>query len=340
MLITFKEMQRRVGARLQNTDTTITNANDILPKIKDWINDRYQRLIQSYPWPGIVDDYDLTIVASTRAYALPKYIGKIWAIFDKTNGWSISAKTVPDHVRHHAIDLDQTGNVQQSDPRRYYVTGIHTVKAEIGSAAEKISVVSSSASDITPQVVHVKGLVSGSCLEEDIVLTGTVAADSANTYAASQKLTINLGTSDGTRPGCVGTITVSGKTSSTEFAVISGPYEQAAQYKWIEVSPLPKASGTQPTWQIWYSRSDQMLIDNNDVPIIDICPVLIQGAYADGLYEDGQTQEAMMADQKFAAMAGEAFAAQEDPNRIGQFTPQSQDLVETLDYGRIVGGNE
>ena len=40
MLLTFREMQRQVQAKIQNTGTSTSNANDLLPKIKDWINEQ------------------------------------------------------------------------------------------------------------------------------------------------------------------------------------------------------------------------------------------------------------------------------------------------------------
>ena len=72
MFLTFREMQRRVGRRISNLDTSTTNANDLLPKIKDWINERYERIVRSFPWTEIEKKYTLQIVASQRSYALPR----------------------------------------------------------------------------------------------------------------------------------------------------------------------------------------------------------------------------------------------------------------------------
>jgi hypothetical protein len=340
MLITFKEMQRRVGRRLQNTATSTTNANDILPKIKDFCNERYHRILRSHPFEEGLGDTTLTIVASTRAYALDRNIDKIWTVFDQTNGQVIKITGSQDYVRHYAIDFDQTGNVVTGDPTRFYPVGKYTVKAILpAAAAEKVSVVSTSASDITPLCVRVRGLVSGVDMAEDITLTGATAADSANTYDANQKLTIVVGTIDGTAPAAVGKITVSGKTSSTVFSQIFSN-EQATPYQWIEVSPLPKASGTQPTWKLFYGRRITPLVNNNDIPIIDCCNEIVQGAFVDCLKEDGQDNLAAMEEQNWVGMVNELISTQDIPGRIEQFMPQDTELIQSLDYSRVYGGAE
>ena len=339
MLITFKEMQRRVGRRLQNTATSTTNANDILPKIKDFCNERYHRILRSHPWEECLGDTTMTIVASTRAYALDRDIDKIWSVFDQTNGQSIKIIGSQDYVRYHAIDFDQTGNVVVGDPSRFYPVGKYTVKAAIASVAEKIKVVSSSASDVTPLCVRVKGLVSGVEASENLTLTGTSAVTSSNTYDASQKISAVIGTTDGTEPAPAGEITVSGNTSTTVFSKINRA-EQSTLYQWIEVSPLPKASGTQPTWRLFYTRRIQPLYNDNDIPLIDCCNEIIQGAFVDCLKEDGQDNLAAMEEQNWVGMVNELIATQDIPGRIEQFMPQDTELVQSLDYNRVYGGAE
>jgi hypothetical protein len=336
MIIPFREILRRAGARLSNTNTSITEENDLYPKMKDWANERYERIYDSYPWRASLDNLTLTLTASTLDYALNRDIGKIWAVYDQTNGWPIKETDVQSHIRFYAEDLDQTGNIQVGDPRRYYHTGTYTVLAEIGDTAEKVKVASTSTLDITPNVVHIVGLVSGIELSEDITLTGTTVAQSSYTYDASQKLRISVGTSDETRKSVVGVITVTGVTSSTVFAKVS-PYEYAPEYKWIRVSPKPKADGTQPTWLFWYSKRLQLLKDDNDIPVIDCCSALVQGIYADGLREDGQEDKANIAEERFVSLVGEKQSSDTGMNLIEQFTPQDTEILHTLDYGRVIG---
>lgn len=328
-------MQRRVGRRIQNTATSITNANDILPKIKDFLNERYVRIIRGFPFEENLGDTTMTLTASTRAYAMASEIDKIWVIFDQTNGVLIPIKDAQYYVRHRAIDLDQTGNIQVGDPTMCYPVGTYTTKA-ILAQAEKVTIISdnNAATDKTPACVRIRGLVSGGITAENITLNGTTAVDSSNTYDTTQKLTISSGTTDGTQSAVVGKITVTGKTSTTVLAQIPAG-EAGALYNWYEVNPLPKATGTQPTWRIFYGRRLTPLVDNNDIPLIDCCSEMVQGAYVDALKEDGQDWETE--EQNWVAQVQELYAAQGVPGRIEQFIPDSQDLIQTLDYGRTIG---
>lgn len=339
MVLTFREILRRAGAKLSNTGTSTSSDNDLYPKLKDWCNERYERIYETFPWSSALENTTLTIVASQVEYALERDIGKIWATYDQTNGMLILEKDVQDHIRFFAEDLDQTGNVQTGDPRRYYQVGQFTVKAEIGSSAEKIDVVSSSSSDTTPHVVAITGLVSSVELTETVILTGITTATTTNTFDASQKLRVVVGTNDESRKSMAGVVTITGDTSSTVFAKIS-PKEFAPLYKWIRVSPTPKSTGTQPTWLFWYSKRIQLLSDDNDIPIIDVSNSLVEGILAEGLWEDGQDAQAQIHEQKFTALVNEKQLADKGPNIIEQFTPAHQHVVQTLDYGRVIGGPE
>lgn len=333
MVITFRDILRRAGARISNVVTSTSSANDIYPKLKDWVNERYERIYDNFPWRASLEDTTLQIVASQRAYALSRDIDKIWAVYDQTNGKPVGESELKTHFRFRAIDLDQTGNVQTSDPGVYYPVGDFTVKAEIGSTAEKIDVVSTSTADVTPNVVHITGLVSEVELSEDIVLTGTTGVSSSNTYDATQKLRISVGTNDESRKTVVGAITVDGNTSGTVFAKIS-PKEVAPIYKWVEVSPLPTTNATQPVWLFWYSKRLQMLVDDNDIPIIDVGLALIEGCVAQALKEDGQDEQANIAEAGFGGLVEEKKLADTGPNLIEQFVGQDSQRTNTLDYGR------
>lgn len=329
-------MQRRVGEKIQNTSTG-TGVNDLITKSKNWINERYHRIIRGFPFEENLGNQEMTIVASQRAYAMDWEIDKIWAIFDSTNGKVITIRDPQYYVRNRALDLDQTGNVQVGDPTMCYPIGTYYVKAETGgTTGEKITVVSTSGTttDGTSQVVRVRGLVSDAVTYEEIALTGTTAGTSTNTWDDDQKLTLSIGTTDGSIKTVAGIVTVTGATSGSVLAKIS-PYDIATQYRWFEVSPLPKASGTQPTWRIFYSKRLQPMINNNDIPILDCCNEIVQGAYCDALKEDGQDWETE--EQNWVAMCQELYADQQIPGRLEQFQPDSADLIQTLDYGRTIG---
>ena len=221
MLITFRDILRRAGARLSNTGTGTSEANDLYPKMKDWANERYERIYDNFPWRASLEDTTLTIVASQRPYALERDIGKIWVVYDQTNGILIKESELQTHFRYRAEDLDQTGNVQVDDPKRYYPIGDYTVKNEIGSSAEKVDIVSTSTADLTPNVVQIAGLVSSVEVTEEIILTGQTTATSTNTYDANQKLRISVGTNDEARKSVAGVITVDGTTSLVPTLILS-----------------------------------------------------------------------------------------------------------------------
>ena len=322
-------MQRRIGEKIQNTSTN-TGVNDLLTKSKNWINERYHRIIRGFPFEENLGDQTMDIVASQRAYAMDASIDKIWVIFDQTNSMPINIKDVQSYVRNRAKDMDHEDNVQTGDPTMCYPIGTYYVKALTGgTTGEKITVVSSSnaSTEKTNQIVRVSGLVSGVIAQEDITLNGTTAVDSTNTYDDGERLTISIGTSDGTIKTVVGYVTVTGKTSTTVLTVIS-PFEIATQYRWYEVNPLPTDSATQPTWRLFYSRRLQPMINNNDIPILDCCNEIVQGAYVDALKEDGQDWETE--EQNWVAQVQELYADQQIPGRIEQFQPESMEL----DYGR------
>ena len=332
MLLTFREIQRQVQAKIQNTGTSTANANDLLPKIKDWINDRYARVYRSFFFQEIIDNYDLTLTASTTEYAFDRDVepGNIVGIFDKTHAAPIDEDTIKNHIRSEAPNLDKVGNVIVDTPRKYRLTGVHTVLAAIAATPETIDIVSTDNSvDISPNVVHLEGLVNGVRIGEDVVLTGTTTAVSANTYDASQKLTVSVGTNDTTRKTIAGKVTVSGTTSLTTFAELS-PDEFAHKYQWFKVSPTPKATGTQPTWEIWYRRAFRRLNTDADIPMFDCTIELIQGAFADALREDGLEQEASAAEKTFVNMVAELQSTRKSSNIVDQFRPFHEDQIKIV----------
>jgi hypothetical protein len=332
MLLNFREIQRQVQAKIQNTGTSVANANDLLPKIKDWINDRYARIYRSFFFEEIIESYDLTLTASTISYVFNRDVepGNILTIFDKTNAIAITEDTIKNHVRFEAEQLDKVGNIIVDTPKRYRLTGVHTVKSAIAGVAEKVNIVSTNNStDISPNVVRIEGLVSGVRIGENIVITGSTTATSTNTYDASQKLTISVGTSDGTAKTISGKITASGNTSTTVFSEIS-PDEYAHKYQWFNISPQPKATGTQPTWEIWYKRAFRRLDQDTDIPMFDCCIELVQGAFADALREDGLEEQASNAEVTLVNMIKELQATRTSRNIIDQFRPAHEDQIKIV----------
>lgn len=338
MITTFREGQRRVQARIQNTSVSVTNENDLLPKIKDWFNERYNRIYMAFPWEGTIDNYTLTLTASQKEYVFDRNVYKVWKIFDQKNGRPIPQIDLASEINFNSINLDQTGNVQTGDPQRYYLTGKKTVKAAVASA-EKVTVVSTSAMDITPACVRIIGLVNGVRIGENLTLTGTTPVVSANTYDTTQKLQVIVGTIDSSRKVIYGKVTVTGNTSATVYAQMS-PQEFSHEYQWFRVSPTPTSDVSgQPTWLVWHSLPIEFLVDDNDTPIMDCMDALVEGVFADALRDDGLTEEADKAEVRFSNKFQELLSAQPQPDRLEQFVPYNKgNSVKILDYGRVVSG--
>ena len=314
-------MQRQVAAKIQNTGTEVTDENDMLPKIKDWINTRYARIYRSWFWEESMDDQTLLLTASKDEFAFHRDIEQLVTIFDTTNGKQITIDTVQGHMREYAATLDKAGDIQTGDPDRLRITGTHTVQMEL-SADDTITVVSSdNSTDISPNCVRVQGLVNGSELSETITLTGTTPAAGTVTFDANQKLLISVGTTTGARKTLNGTISAYESSTPANIHTKISPQEYAHKYVWFKVSPKTKATGTQPTWRIWFQRGFRQLVNDNDIPILDCCMEIVQGGYSDALREDGLEQEGAAAEGTFVTMVKELQATRKPPGLVDKFTP-------------------
>ncbi len=320
---TFKRIQVRAQAMVQNTSTSTTNANDLLPKVKDWAGSRYDRIMRVFPWKHLDRTYDLTVAISTTDYALRRDLETVYTVVDVTTGGLINEETQQSHDRFVAPVFEVAGNVSTGSPDKYRFIGSKSVSALL-SIADKIQVISGSTSDITPKVIHVVGEVSGVQVSEDIVLNGTTAVDSANTYDASAELILSQGTNDGTVGDLAGVVTVREKTTSANTLSTFAPEERAPQYRWVRFSPTPAAALTA---RIWYKRKWRRLVDDNDIPEVPCANEIIEGVIADALWEDGQEQAAQAQEAKFNNVVNELWNSENNfsKNLIKQAVPDEGD---------------
>ena len=316
---TFKRIQVRAMAMVQNTSTSTSNANDLLPKVKDWVRTRYDRILRSFPWAELNRTYDLTIAAATRDYALRYDLDQIIKMWDTTNGREITALDIRDHVRFNAIMSEVSGNVQTGVADQYVEIGSKSCSALL-STADKIQVLSTSASDVSPMVIRVTGEVSGIQVSENLTLTGVTAVDSTNTYDSGAELTISAGTSSGSLQDLAGVVTVREKTTATNILAKLAAGERSPFYKWIRLSLMPAAAAT---YQIWYKKRWMPLVNDNDAPIIPCANELVEGVVADALWEDGQVTGAGAQETKFANGVNELWRATRPRNLIKQMVPDN-----------------
>jgi len=332
---TFKRIQVRAMAMLQNTSTSTSNANDLLPKVKDWARSRYDRILRAYPWPELVRSYDLSVTASVRDYALRYDLQDIIKMWDTTHGVEITAIDIRDHVRFNAVNLEVSGSVQTGNPDRYIDIGSKSCSALL-STADKVQVLSSSASDVTPMVIRIKGEVSGIEVAEQLVLTGVTAVDSTNTYDSGSEITFTAGTSDGTLQDLVGVVTVREKTTTSNVLGKIAPNERAPLYRWIRFSVMPASAFTA---QVWYKRKWMPLVNNNDAPIVPCANEIVEGIIADALWEDGQETASQAQDNKFSNMVKELWIANRPKNLITQIVPDDGDSQSKSERNLYYFGN-
>lgn len=325
---TYKRICVRAQAIVQNTSTSTSNANDLLPKVKDWCRTRYDRIMRSFPWTEILRSYSLSVTASTRDYALRNDLEDIVKIWDATNGQELIARTIQDHVRFTAVDLENVGNVQTGQPNTYIEIGSKSVSALL-STSDQVQVLSTSASDVTPMVIRITGEVSGMPVSESITLTGITAATSTNTFDSGAELTITAGTSDGTLQDLVGVVTVREQDTTSNVLAKLSPSERAPYYRWIRLSPMPAAALTA---QVWYKRRWLPLVNDNDAPLIPCANEIVEGIVADALWEDGQEAAAQAQETKFTNSVTELWYARRQRNLITQAVPDNDD---TLGQGRM-----
>ena len=317
----YKRIQVRAMAFVQNTSTSTSNANDLLPKVKDWCRTRYDRVMRAFPWDELNRFYSLSVTASTRDYALRHDVEQIVKIWDSTHGAEIVATDIRDHVRFSAPNLEVVGNVQTGNPDNYIDIGTKSVSALL-STADQVQVLSTSASDVTPMVVRIRGEVSAMPVSESITLTGATAATSTNTFDSGAELFITVGTSDGTLQDAVGVITVREQDTTSNTLAKIAPGNRVPQYKWIRLSVTP---GSALTAQVWYKMAWLPLINDNDAPIISCANEIVEGVVADALWEDGQEGAAQTQERKFTQSVTELWYSRRPRNLITQAVPDGGD---------------
>lgn len=318
---TFKRIQVRAQAIVQNTSTSTTNANDLLPKVKDWCRTRYDRIMRSFPWGELTRNYSLSVTAGTRDYSLRYDLEQIIKMWDTTHGNEITAYDIRDHIRFNAVNLEVSGNVQTGNPDQYIEIGSKNVSALL-STSDQIQVLSSSASDTSPVCVRIHGESSGMLISETLTLTGVTAVTSTNTYDSGSELSISIGTTDGTLQDAVGVITVREQDTTSNVLAKVSPSDRVPEFKWIRYSVTPASALTA---QIWYKRRWLPLINDNDAPLIPCANEIVEGVVADALWEDGQENAASAQDNKFAKSVTELWFSRRPRNLINQIVPDDGD---------------
>ncbi len=294
----FGVMKSNIGTLIQDTSSSMAT------NIGVWINIRYRSVLQRFEWDELFHNFSLTSTATISACALDADVDRLSWILDATNGGYLAEYQEASFYQQYYDTFDDTGT-----PERYFLKW-DVVKTQLASA-EKVTIKSSSASDIT-QTLLVRGITTSGVETYDVLtLTGTIAVTAANTY------TRILGLSKSA--SAVGNISVYHNDETTVLSLFS-PQQLESRYLQMHIHPIH--TGT----VIYHAKALRRILPlyhSNDYPVVrDIADVLELGAVADGLRLKRQFSKAREYDFLFEKQLSEKiFQRDSRPNLIHQFIP-------------------
>ena len=274
MGMSYKQIHTQVGQFIQDSSSGRET------RIKDSINRKYQELADGFDWPDLFRfrQAEVTIVANEALAFMPYHVDVIKKIVvDDTK--ELLSQTNPEMFVSRFYDtLDTAAN-----PYQYTLVGSSPVKAMINTP-EQMDFVSSDATD-TSQAVEIWGFVGDEEINEQVTLNGTTIVTTANTFSRVTRIGTSTSSKDSSRAGH---ITVTGNTSSTEYAVITAQLNDA-RYQAIRFQDIP-ASAT--TLTIAYKKRVEPLINDGDTLEIPADLILFELATADILRQQGKYTQA------------------------------------------------
>lgn len=237
---------RRLGYQSTPTSAVVT-------RVKAFANETHRQLLGLPDLQRLRDDtISVATTANNARTALPKAVGKIRAIVDRTNNHKI--------VR---VTLDE---LRLNDPAQAFTGGYPQLYAEVGyrqvaiqpSAADQVWVKSTSASDTGTAFLEV--IRSGGSLQTlSVAMTGVTAVQVGTLTDIVEVTKFYLSAV------AVGEVTLLQTTGTgTELARISIG-EADARYLTIEWSPTPTSAITE---YVDYTRNVLDLVNDGDVPLL------------------------------------------------------------------------
>jgi len=260
MALTFKEMYTQVGQFIQDT----SSGREL--RIKDAINRQYISLANQRDWNELkrLTTSGITQVASQAIVYLPKYVDLVKKIISTTTPDLLASVNPETLFDQRFIQIDEAGPSIQ-----YSIIGQSPIKAPYNSSAEALSLVSSDSGDTTDINVTVWGLSGDNEITETVAINGTSTASTTNSFDDITRIGI-----DGTRDGIV---TITGATSSTEYATLA-PNDRYAAYQMMRVWPI---QGTAQTFTILYKKRVYPLVADGDVTEFPCEEALVEFAIGD-----------------------------------------------------------
>jgi len=274
MGMTFKQLQDEIGRHIQDTSSGRNT------RIKDSINRKYVEIADGFDWPDLwrVESAEVSTFSGEAYIFMPRHVDLVKKIVVDSNK-QIMWNSNPEMFFNRFFDtLDTNANMFA-----YTSNGSSPTKRVI-ITPETLNLVSSDAGDTSP-VVEIWGLVSGEELNESVTLNGTAPVTTSNTFTRITRIGTNTGIGDSSRAG---NITITGTTSSTEYAVIPN-YEFDSRYQSIRVKDGPSANDT---LSIVYKKKVRKLINDGDTLEIPADLILFEMSTADILQSEGKYSQA------------------------------------------------
>lgn len=247
----FKDLRDQVLRLIDEADDTGTT----LAIVKDLMNQAHQQRTSERPWRFMRWDTPVTLAttAGQKVYTLHQEFGRPWFFKDSNNQYIIELPT-------REIDAlnfldDPTGVTSPIDgPLHFYFSGHSQVRSQPAETGT-LTLVSSSASDVTSYFIYLTGEDSnGDIFTETVTLNGTTPVVTTNAYRKivniAKGITMN------------GNLTI--KDSSNNVLLVLRPSEVGKQYRQITFVEDP---GTKTITYGFY-RQTPRLINDNDIPLI------------------------------------------------------------------------
>lgn len=270
MGLPFKQMYTQVAQFVQDSSA----GREI--RIKDAINRHYTKVTQGEDWPDLwrIETAEVQIYAGVPYVFLPAHVDLVKKAVLDSNKDLLSSQDPSMFISRFFDTMDTSAN-----PYSLVALGSSPTKRRI-AAAETMTFVSSDAGDVGLDV-ELWGLVSGEEIGETIALNGTSTVASVNSYERITRIGTATSRADSSRAG---NITVTGTTSSLEYAVIKN-HEFDSRYQQMRVQDAPASNDT---LTIFYKKKVQRLIEDGDSLELDCDLVLIEFAIADILQQQGK----------------------------------------------------
>jgi len=267
---TYSGILSDIGNRIQNP------SSDVKTILKTMVNAHYERAWNRYPWPEIcVWDQAVTTTAGSADLVLPKDVGVVLGLSDRTNAIALTGTAGQQMVRGNVSTIAITGT-----PYEYSDAGeVGALNQPNVTSASAIKCISSAAADAT-QTVTIWGIVSGERQSYTVTLSGVSSATTSGVFSSVERIGVSAATA--------GVLTFTANAGTVAVATLA-PNERYTRYLKLRLHYVPS---TAATIYVSYKRRFAPLVNDNDYPEINVSQFLVLQAEADWLERQGQFSKA------------------------------------------------